>query len=713
MNSLDKILVFAHKHRVRVLAAALALFMAAGLLIAGIFLRGLLQDLPSIYDLEGYTPALSTKVYDVHGDVIAEFSVEKRALLPLNKIPVDMQNAVIAMEDNKFFHHWGISPRGIARALLRDIMHQRAAQGASTITQQLAKLIFLKPEKTISRKVREIFMALQIEKNFSKQEILQMYLNQIYFGTGAHGVQAAAKIYFGKEVQDLTLGDCALLTGLIPLPERYSPFRNPDIARQRKALVLMRMLQEGYITPTEREKALAEPLPTEKSFSSVSEAPYFVEYIRQQLEPRYGFNMLWRGGMKIYTTLDLPSQKIAEAVMEKNLQQLDDEVAKEHSKRLAEASEDTEISTAPLQLQGAFMAMDVKTGAVSVMIGGRDYKETKFNRVTQAKRQPGSAFKPFVWMSALMNGYTPASQVEDIPMAFYYDGRDWRLFEGATDQYSIDLATQPFVGNKDFKIWVPQNYTGRYAGKTTMREALEKSRNLASIWLVDKVGPTVVTETARRAGIKSPLQPVLSLGLGTSAVPLLEMVNGFATFANNGIRVEPYAVTRVVDARGKVLEEHIPSEVEAFSPQYSYLMVNMMKGVVERGTGANARRLGRPIAGKTGTSQDHRDMWFIGMTPDIAAGAWMGYDDFSTIESKDWTGGGTVVPWWTQIMEELFKNQPVRDFPVPEGITLVMTDPATGLLALPNSKRKLMEAFLKGTEPKSFTSLKAKELPQD
>ena len=695
------------------MAATIILFTMAGLLTGGILLRGLLQDLPSIYDLEGYTPALSTKVYDIHNEVIAEFSVEKRALLPLNRIPVDMQNAVIAMEDNRFFRHWGISPRGIARALLRDLLHQRAAQGASTITQQLAKLIFLKPEKTISRKVREIFMALQIEKNFSKPEILQLYLNQIYFGTGAHGVQAAAKIYFGKEVRDLTLGDCALLTGLIPRPEAYSPFRSPDKALQRKRLVLQRMLEEGYITPSEKEKAEAEPLPSEKFFSAASEASYFVEYVRQQLEPKYGFNMLWRGGLKIYTTLDLPAQKTAEALMEKNLQALDDDVAKEHQKLLAAAehSDQTDISTAPLRLQGAFMMMDVKTGAVSVMIGGRDYKETKFNRVTQARRQPGSAFKPFVWMSALMNGYTAASTVEDIPMAFYYDGRDWRLFEGATDQYSIDLATQPFVGNKDFKIWVPQNYTGRYAGKTTLREALERSRNLSSIWLVDKVGATVVAETARRAGVKSPMQPVLSLGLGTSAVPLFEMLNGFSTFANNGIRVEPYAVARVVDAQGKVLEDHIPAEAEAFSPQYSYLIVNMMKGVVERGTGVRARELGRPIAGKTGTSQDHRDMWFIGMTPDVAAGAWMGYDDFSTIESKDWTGGATVVPWWTQIMAELLKNQPVRDFPVPEGITLVMIDPDTGRLALPTSKRKFMEAFLKGTEPRSFTDLKRKEAP--
>jgi penicillin-binding protein 1A len=346
--------------------------------------------------------------------------------------------------------------------------------------------------------------------------------------------------------------------------------------------------------------------------------------------------------------------------------------------------------------------MDTRTGAIKAMIGGRNYRDSKFNRVTQAARQAGSTFKPFVWMAALMNGYTPASMVEDSPMAYYYDGKDWRLLEGATDQYAIDLAIQPFVGNKDFKIWVPNNYDGKTQGLITMRRALEQSRNLSSIYLVTRVGPTLVADVAHRAGIKRNLEAVPSIGLGTSLVNPLEMASSFSTFANGGIHASPFGVLKVTDNQGRVLEESVPEETEAFSPQLSYVLINMMKGVVQRGTGAYASRLKRPIAGKTGTSQDSKDMWFIGMTPDLTAAAWMGYDDFMSLPMKDWTGGGTVVPWWTEIMETVLKDQPVRDFPVPDGIVFVTVDQETGKLALPTCKKKILEAFIKGTEPKEF-----------
>jgi len=680
--------------------ASAALVIVAGSAV----LRAIFTGLPSIDHLDEYTPAVSSRVFDINNQVIAEFSVERRALLPLNKIPVDIQNAVISMEDDKFFQHWGVSPRGIMRAMFRDLRHKRAAQGGSTITQQLSKNIFLKPEKTILRKVREMILAVQIEQNFSKQEILQMYLNQIYFGEGAYGVQAAAKRYFAKDVDKLTLGECALLAGLIPSPGSYSPFANPEKARQRRTLVLQSMLKEGHITKEEMIAAEQEKLPEDKPFALGAQAPYFVEYVRQYLEPKYGIDMLWKGGLKIYTTLDLNSQLAAEKVMDARFKGLDDEVAKQlaaDKKGVADVS----TSSAPLKLQGAFLAMDVKTGAIRVMIGGRDFKETKFNRATQAMRQPGSTFKPFVWMTALMNGYTPATLVSDMPVAYYFDGKDWRLLDGATNQEAIDLATQPFIGNPDFKIWEPENFDKKSMGFITLRRGLELSRNLVSVHLIDKLGPTQVAETAKMAGIKKKLQPVLSLGLGTSAVPLIEMTNAFATFFNNGIMVEPFAVMRVEDSTGKVLEQNEPVETEVFTPQNAFLMTNMMRGVVERGTGGRARALKRPIAGKTGTSQDHRDMWFIGGTPDIVAGAWMGYDDFSTIESTDWTGGGTVVPWWTEIMQEVLKDQPVRDFPVPEGITFVIVDPESGKLALPTCKKRFMEAFRKGTEPKTFCDL--------
>ncbi|MCX5790769.1 MAG: transglycosylase domain-containing protein, partial [Elusimicrobia bacterium] len=512
--------------------------LAAVVVVAGsLMMRSILSDIPSIDKLDEYTPSLTTYVYDISNQVIAEFSVEKRAILPLSKIPVDMQNAVISMEDQNFFRHWGVSPRGIMRSLLHNILRQRRASGGSTITQQLSRGIFLKPEKTVTRKIKEIVLALQIERNFSKQEILALYLNQIYFGSGVYGVQSASKLYFGKDVSEMTLGECALLTGLIPSPERYSPFNNPERALQRRKLVLQRMMAENYITPKEAQAAEAEPIPTEKSTLFASHAAYFVEYVRQQLEPKYGVTQLWKGGLKIYTTLDLAMQVPAEEIMEKYLAKYDADAAKmprPEEEKSGEKKDDDAVERSTPALQGAFVVLDTKTGAIKAMIGGRNYRDSKFNRVTQAVRQAGSTFKPFVWMSALMSGYTPASIVEDSPMAYYYDGKDWRLLEGATDQYAIDLAIQPFVGNKDFKIWVPNNFDSKFRGRITLRQGLEQSRNLASIFLVTRVGPTLVADVAHRAGIKRNLEAVPSIGLGTSLVVPLEMTSAFSTFANGG-----------------------------------------------------------------------------------------------------------------------------------------------------------------------------------
>ncbi len=382
----------------------------------------------------------------------------------------------------------------------------------------------------------------------------------------------------------------------------------------------------------------------------------------------------------------------------------------EHEKKLKELTANgeplpPEVSTAPLaKIQGAFALMDVKTGAVRAMIGGRD---SHFNRVIQAKRQPGSTFKPFVWAAALNSGMTAASLVDDTPLAFYFDGRDWRLLEGATDQYSINLATQPFAASPDFKIWVPNNFDGKFMGRITLRTALAHSRNIASINLITQVGPPLVVEIARRAGIRSDLEPAPALGLGASVVTPMEMIASFGTFANGGIAVTPYTVERVEDSTGKVLESHLPSEHEAISPQTAYLVANMMKSVVQGGTGQYASRLKRPLAGKTGTSNDNRDLWFIGYTPDLVAGAWMGYDDFSTLGRKDWTGGSTVVPWWTEIMADVLKDMPKRDFPVPPGIVFHEIDATTGMLFGPNcsKKNKFLEAFAAGTEPKKYCDI--------
>jgi penicillin-binding protein 1A len=675
--------------------------MAVAIVAGSVSLRRLVTDLPPITSLEEYTPSLTTRIFDRNGELIGELFTERRELLSLQKIPVDLQNAVIAVEDDDFFHHWGIAPKGIVRAALRNFFAGRVMQGGSTITQQLSKLIFLTQERTLSRKIREILLALQIERNFSKQEILQLYLNQVYLGHGAYGVQSAAMVYFGKQVSDLTLGECAMLAGLIRAPSGYSPFKFPDKARQRRSVVLARMQEEGYVTSDERQKALLEPIPEARPMLQTTQAPYFVEQVRQELEPRYGFNALWKGGMEIHTSLDLSWQKVAEQVMEEKLSAYDARVAKEgHSHSLE--SEDVEASTATLPIQGAFVLVDVKSGAVRVLVGGRDFKNSQFNRAVQAQRQPGSAFKPFVWATALETGLTPATTIADEPLEYYYDGRDWKLFDATTSQYLVDFATAPFAVNEQFKIWVPSNFDSKFLGSQTLRRGLELSRNLVSIRIVEKVGPTAVVELAHRMGIESKLSPVLSLGLGTSVVSPLELASAYADFANGGTHVEPYFVTRVLDHGGRVLEEHVPTETAAISPQIAYVMTSMLKGVVEHGTGLYVKRLARPIAGKTGTTQENRDLWFVGFTPDVSAAAWMGYDDFTSLGGRSWTGGGAVAPWWTDIMKEILKSYPIHDFSVPDAIVFKKIDSETGMLALPSCPKQRLETFIKGTEPTAY-----------
>ena len=657
----------------------------------------IVSGIPPVYELEEYSPSLTTKVFDKNNNLIYEFSVEKRQLVPLDEIPVDIQNAVIAMEDRNFFKHAGFSLKGILRALINDLLIGKAAQGGSTVTQQLSRGVFLTKEKKIIRKIREIFLSVQIERAFSKQEILQMYLNEIYLGEGAYGVKAAAKKYFNKDLSELTLGESAMMVGVIPLPSRYNPFAHPEMAKQRRALVLNSMLEMGFITEDEAKAAKEEPLP-EKKQADEKPGLYFIEYVRRILEPKYGMDTFWKGGLNIYTTIDIEKQALAEQIMNERLHEYDVKIAKNlgieiidediPSEENLENEEEQTSEEKPEQeeypqLQGAFFARDVKTGAIRIMVGGRNYEESRFNRATQAKRQPGSAFKPFVWMAALEKGYTPSSMVKDLEMVFYYDGSNWRVFDEAKDQYSLQLAAQPFMYSKDFDVWA-------------------LSKNLVAVNLIDAVGVRNTINVARRAGVKSALPNAPALALGVSVMSLDELVSALSTFANNGIYVEEYAIERVEDQNGRVLEQHIPNEREAFSPQDSFILINMMKGVVQRGTGGAARVLKKPLAGKTGTSQSHRDTWFIGMTPNIAAGAWMGYDDDTSQESGRWTGGGAVAPWWTAIMQEVLKDEPADDFPVPDGISFAFINPETGKLALPGDRNKFLEAFKKGTEPSSF-----------
>ncbi|MBR4507976.1 MAG: PBP1A family penicillin-binding protein [Elusimicrobiaceae bacterium] len=686
------------------------------ILISACSLYVILSGMPPVYELEEYTPSLTSKVFDRNGKLIYEFSVEKRQMVPLDEIPVDIQNAVISMEDRNFFNHAGFSIKAILRALINDVVLRKAAQGGSTLTQQLSRGVFLNKEKKIIRKIREIFLSVQIEALFSKQEILKLYLNEIYLGEGTYGVKAAAKKYFDKDLSELTLGESAMLVGIIPLPSRYNPFANPEMAKTRRALVLNSMVETGFITKEEAEKAKQEPLPTRASVTADKPGLYFIEYVRRILEPKYGVETFWKGGLNIYTTIDIDKQAKAEEIMNAKLHEYDlkiaqnlgievieDDTPTEESLEDEDATqqEDKEQKEYP-QLQGAFYARDVKSGAIRIMVGGRNYEESRFNRATQAKRQPGSSFKPFVWMAALEKGYTPSSLIKDLEMVFYYDGRNWRVFDEAKDQYSLQLAAQPFMLSKDFDVWAPKNFGGKSSGWVTMRRALELSKNLAAINLIDAVGIDKTRDVARRAGIVSSLPKAPALALGVSVVTLEELTNAMSTFANGGIQTPSYAIERVENQYGRVLEEHIPSEKEAFSPQDAYLLINMMQGVVQRGTGGAARILNRPVAAKTGTSQSHRDTWFIAMTPQLASGAWMGYDDDTSQETGRWTGGGAVAPWASAILAEILKDEPSTEFPVPEDISFSFVNPETGKLATANDRNKVLEAFKKGTEPSSF-----------
>lgn len=696
-----------------VIFAALA-GLALAILLVAVFMRYIFSGLPPVYEMEEYTPSLTTKVFDRNNKLIHEFSIEKRSMVPLEDIPVDLQNAVVAMEDRDFFSHPGFSIRGIVRAGLYDLLTGRAKQGASTLTQQLSRGVFLTQEKKLIRKIREIILAIQIEHQFSKREILQLYLNEIYLGSGAYGVKAAAKKYFNKELSELTTGEAALLVGLIPAPGRYNPFANPTLAKQRRDLVLEVMHQQNYISQEELDKAKQEPLPEKPPVAETAPGQYFIEHIRRILEPKYGMDVLWKAGLNIYTTVDIDQQAAAEKIMNEALQRYDEQVAKglgieidPHDTEAEATDEEEEAEPKDPQaeyprLQGAFMVRDVKSGAVRVLVGGRGFDESKFNRATQAKRQPGSSFKPYVWMAALEKGYTPATLVKDLPTMFYFDGRNWHTFDENADLYSLDLAKESFIASKNFNVWVPQNYGGRNEGWITLRKALEKSKNLVAVNLIDAVGVPAVVRVARRAGITAALPRVPALALGVSVVAMDEHLAALTTFANGGIHTDNYYIERVEDANGRILEQHVPVEEAAFSPQNSYLLINMMKGVVQRGSGAYVSRLGRNIAGKTGTTQSHRDMWFVGMTPHTAAAAWMGYDDDTSHEKGARFTGSTTARWWTSIMEQVLKDEPNDDFAVPEGISFAYVNPLTGKLAMPTERNKFLEAFITGTEPQSF-----------
>jgi penicillin-binding protein 1A len=719
----------------RRLAWALALLASLGAFTIAAVARRAIKSLPPIHTLDTYTPSLITRIYDVRGDVAGELFIERRTLLPLTEIPLDLQRATMAIEDDHFYKHPGIDVKAILRAALANLRAGRARQGASTITQQLAKNIFLTQERTLKRKVKELLLTLQIERNFSKDEILQLYLNQIYYGHGAYGVAAAAKLFFHKKASELTLSECALLAGLPKSPGGFSPFRHPHRAVQRRNTVLGRMRDLGYITEAEDLMAQGEPVLAPAATEEAATAAYFIEDVRRTLEPAYG-EKLYKGGLSIHTTMDLRMQLAAETALKKHAEAYDEQYALQRLESLVKdkklpadvpakyeawkkaraknpESVDEEFGPEPTPVQAAIIAIDPRTGGVRAMSGGRDFQKSQFNRATQAKRQPGSTFKPFVWLAALGSGFTAATVVNDYPVAYtdvtthphlVAEATDYALLrEAVTGYYTPELLKLKEEKPEEYQdpIWAPQNWDRKFLGPVTLRRGLALSRNLVSVRLIDRVGPRTVADLARRCGIKSPMDPVLSLGLGASVVTMQEMVSAMGTFANDGVHMQSFAVTRVVDKEGTVLEENTPTGAVAVDRQSNYLIVRLMQAVVEEGTGARARALGRPVAGKTGTTQDLRDLWFIGFTPDLVAGVWLGYDDFASMGKKI-TSAGVTVPFWTDFMQEACKQLPARDFPVPPGIVFAKIDGESGLLALPTTRHVVLEAFKAGLVPTDF-----------
>jgi penicillin-binding protein 1A len=622
------------------------------------------RGLPSVSALETLQPLQGTQVFDENDELITEFHVERRLFVPLSAIPKVLQDAVIATEDKRFYSHFGVDPIGIARALYQNYRRGRIAEGGSTITQQLTKVLFLTPDKNLERKLKEAVLAFELERRYSKDRILEMYLNQVYFGQGAYGVEAAARTYFGKSISELTPREAALLAGLPRAPSAYSPFEHPEAAKRRRAVVLERMVEFGVLKPAEAKKVNASDLgllPPERRRTT---GQYFLDYVQQALEAKFGADMVFKGGLHVYTTLNPIVQLQAEQSLREGLKALE----------LRTTTSGTE------RPEGAILTIEPQTGYIRAMVGGYDFFRSEFNRAVQARRQPGSAFKPFVYIAALESGFTPATFIEDSPVS-----------------YPVGRNGQP---------WKPDNYDRKFRGPTTLQQAIEESVNVVTVKLQERIGINRTVQIARRLGISSPLNTDLTLALGSSDLTLLELTSAYGTFSNQGVWMEPTAIRYVTDDQDKLLMEHVPQGKEAISPELAYVITSMLRGVVERGTGQTARALGRPVAAKTGTTNDYSNAWFIGYTPHLVTGVWVGYDRPRSL-GHDETGSRVAVPIWTGYMSKVLAQTPKEDFPIPDGVTVVLVDEDPSGQCV----RPVPMAFIAGSEPSSACSAPGQQKP--
>ena len=617
-----------------------------------------LWDLPEVNILEQYKPSITSRVYSDKNKLLAEFFLQNRTPVVFSDVPDMLIKALIATEDTRFYSHLGLDLRGIIRATYRNFRARRVVEGGSTLTQQLAKVLFLTPDRSYSRKFKEMILALRIEQRYTKQEILLLYLNQIYFGSGAYGVEAASQIYFGKHARDLTVAECALLAGIPRSPKYYSPFKSPQSAVGRRAYVLNRMAAAGIISRAQADEAKRTPLPFDLSVKTGGPAPYFIEYVRQKVDERFGSSILYSGGLNIYTSINDDLQSYAEQAVAEGILNIESR----HKRHVRSP------------LQAALLAIEPATGRIRAMVGGRDFSQSQFNRTLQALRQPGSAFKPVIYAAALDRGFGASDILDDSPLTIKLDR------------------------NKD---WSPENFSRTYQGKVTLRNALIQSLNVPTIRLLENIGVNETIQYARKLGIKSTLKPYLSLALGSSDMTLADLTAVYAVFANHGISMEPVSILSITDNTGRVLYSNDALPTQAIDPETAFLITNLLRGVIEHGTGWKARELGRPAAGKTGTTNDYRDAWFIGYTPSLVAGVWVGYDDQTSIGHRE-TGARAALPIWLAFMKKANDDHAPEDFISPEGILFKQIDPRSGLLSTENCRQSVLEAFLPGTEPRQY-----------
>jgi penicillin-binding protein 1A len=640
----------------------------------------IISDLPDVTSIKYYEPILTTRIYDINGELIGEVYQQRRIPVSLDSIPDYISNAAIAVEDKDFYEHCGINFERILKAAWVDLIKRKYVQGASTITQQLSRNIFLHLKKTIIRKTKEIYLALFIDRHYTKDKILEMYLNEIYFGYGNYGVGAASEYYFDKEIDSVSLSEAAALVGLIRSPGRYSPYNDQQRFKERRDFVLKELLAEGYISAQQMDSALAESLSVVDHSNQNRIGPYYINEVKRQMNSIFGSAYRTWGGYKVHIAMDKKMQMLADSLIEVGLNR----VEKYWHLTPKNSMPDSLIYSENIPyIQGAIVVLESETGYVLALVGGRDFRHSQFSRATQGKRLAGSSFKPFLYTAAIDNGFSPSDFVFDLPVV-------------------KEIAGQ---------IYAPANYDSSFMGKITLRKALSKSRNNAAIRLCQEVGPFTVVDYAHLMGIESYLDPVLTIPLGTSSVTLLEMVRAYSTLANMGEKVEPIFILKVEDRYGNVVYENRIVRERVLSEETAYIMLNMLQSVFDEGTAYGARRRGfkLPAAGKTGTTDNFTDAWFMGFTPYLAMGVWVGYDYPKRIGGHA-SGAGVALPIWTDFMKAVVDSTENYQFREPEGITYRYVCTESGELATPKCPKVRKEIFRKGDVPKRLCSLHGGEV---